>query len=896
MSRPRAETLAAVIAALAAAAGLARAQPGSDFLSPQDSVEVYMQDRELVEPLAAMLRQRLAEATGNQRREIADRLGKIYVMMLDAGPSVQRRQEIEELCRNLLTAVPDAETFELRVNLARASYLPAAETAEKVQLRLATTEERLEAERVLRNVAPTLREVATSVSQRVESLERKSRAEPEDDRVREALVEARRVRSLAHYYAGWSEYYLSLLTADAAMAMRASEDFGVLLGTTTRRPAAVDKAPKSLFRYEHVARAAIGAALSASLRGNDIEAMRWIDAVEVAESVPPAVGEQLFSTKLTVLAAARRWADIDLLTRRRKIDTPEHGGGALTARDARLLAVLAMEAGQDSKTPERSSQVIADLAKLAVSELVSMGELGQVVDLVNRYGSAPIGGNGFAVQYVQGVQAYENARRQHRETSQDPESPTELSSLANRYREASNLLGLASAAPDAAAFSVERERAQINQGLALFYAGDLEQAAEVFRRIAATTTDDGRRLDAAWYAIVAIDRAIERGRPSLAPERDRLAMNFIRQHPDHERSVRLLLRRGTRSTVNDEEAAAVLLAVMPDSPVFDLARLEAAGLLYKLWLSTPPEDRQAAGLRLLTVAEDSMAAQLRRLSGDVKTRENAAAGISRLARQIAHVALTMPDPDPTRALAALDRLDQAATVHEVDLKAVDEELLYRRLQAALLLSDRSRAEELITRLRAAGGVYAAGAERLVYRQLAEAWKADPANLEAAADLVTSGTILADSLFKDAATVPLSYAVAGETADAAIAIWQGRSDISMRDVALRLDRRTWDAGVRSLPLCRRLAMTSESAGQTTLAVECWAQLSAALEEGSVEWFEARYEAIRLLRATDQAAATQAMKQLLTLYPELGPEPWRGRLRTLAGELSVDSAAPQPGGGR
>ncbi|GMV26280.1 MAG: hypothetical protein AMXMBFR58_23110 [Phycisphaerae bacterium] len=897
MSRPRAETLAAAVAALAAVAGIARAQPGADFLSPQDSVEVYMQDRELVEPLAAMLRQRLAEATGNQRREIADRLGRIYVVMLDAGPTPQRRQEIEELCRNLLTAVPDAETFELRVNLARASYLPAAETAEKVQLRLATTEERLEAERVLRNVAPTLREVATSVNQRVDSLERKSRADPEDDRLREALVEARRVRSLAHYYAGWSEYYLSLLTGDAAMAMRASEDFGVLLGTTTRRPAAVDKAPKSLFRYEHVARAAIGAALSASLRGNDIEAMRWIDAVEVAEAVPKAVNDQLFSTKLTILAAARRWADIDLLTRRRRIDPPEAGGGPLSARDARLLAVLAMEAGQDSKTPERSSQVIADLARLAVSELVSMGELGQVVDLVNRYGSAPIGGNGFAVQYVQGVQAYDNARRQHRESSQDAESPTELSSLANRYREASKLLGLAATAPDAAAFSVERERAQINQGLALYYAGDLEQAAEVFRRLAATTADDARRLDAAWYAIVALDRAIDRGRPSLAPERDRLAMNFIRQYPDHERSVRLLLRRGTRSTVNDEEAAAVLLAVMPDSPVFDLARLEAAGLLYKLWLSTPPEDRQAAGLRLLTVAEDSMAAQLRRLSSsDSKTREKAAVGISRLARQIAHVALTMPEPDPTRALASLDRLDQAAAVHDLDLKPVNDELLYRRLQAALLLADRSRAEELIARLRAAGGVYAAGAERLVYRQLADEWKADPANLDAAAALVTSGTILADSLFKDPATVPLSYAVAGETAEAALAIWQGRSEAAMRDLALRLDRRTWDAGVRSIPLCRRLARTSESAGQTALAVECWAQLSAAIEEGSVEWFEARHEAIRLLRATNQAAAMQAMKQLVTLYPELGPEPWRTRLRSMAGELGVDSSSPQAGGGR
>lgn len=868
-----------------------------------------MTGRGLTEPLAALLRQRLSESTGEQRRSIAERLGRIYVAPLDDAPSTERRREVETMCRDLLAAVPDADSFELRVNLARATYIPAAEITEKVQLRLASTEEKLEAERILRGVAPTLREVAAAVGVRVETLERKTKSEPEDDRLRDSLQDARRVRSLAHYYAGWSEYYLAMLTADATMAARAAEDLGRLLGAPAHRAAAVDKAPKSMFKYEHVARAAIGSALCASLKGNDIEAMRWMDAMDEADGVPRSVTEHLFSTKLTILSAAKRWADVDLMVRRKKLEPAEIGGGEMSVRDARLLAVLALEATKDQATPPRSATVIAELAKVAVSELVSRGELGQVVDLVTRYGAAPIGGNGFAVRYVQGVQAYDEARKLHRQGAEDPELPSAAAAVCNRYREAAAALGQAADAADAAAFPKEREKAQLNQGLALYYAGDLEQASEAFRRIAAMSSDESRKQDAAWYAVVSLDKAIDRGRPSLTPERDRLAMMFIREYPRTDRAIRLLLRRGNRSTIADEEAAGVLLAVMPDSPVYEMARLEASGLLYRLWLSTGPLDKQAAGVRLLTIAEESFAAQVRRLTSqdpgalDPKAHDATRASISRLARQIAHVALAIPSPEPIRAINALDQFEQLAPTYGLDLNAVREELLYRRLQAAILLEDRSRTTELIALLRQAGGIYASAGERLVYRELAEAWKADRGNLQAAAELVQSGSTLADALLKDGATVTMSHAVAGEAAEAAVAIWHATHDEKLRDTAIRLDRRTWDAGIRSAALCKRLAITAESAGDMPLAGQCWAQLSSALTEGTADWFEARHEAIRVLAMTDRDSAVAAMKQLITLYPDLGPPPWSQRLTTLAGDLGVSAlrpsespaAVPSPNGG-
>ncbi|MBL8964891.1 MAG: hypothetical protein KF787_09065 [Phycisphaeraceae bacterium] len=900
MFQPRARTSRRATPAMAALAWAlvtpgAPGQTGPDSLTPSEAVESYMSDRGLDEPLSAFLRSRLAESVGDNRRRIADRLGRIYADRLDTAKDPGQRREIEALCRDLLASVPDADAFDLRINLGRATYVTAAEIAEKVQLRLATTQERLEAERILRHVVPTFREVAQSASQRADTLERRAKAVPDDDQIREAVADARRVRSLAHYYAGWSGYYLAALTGDTALAMRAAEDFGVLLGAPSRRPAAVDKAPRSMFRYEHVARAAVGAALSASIRGNDIEAMRWMDALDAADSVPPNVTSHLFATKLTILSAAGRWADADLLVRRRKLDPPAIGGGPLSTREARLLAVLSLEATREGTLPERSTAVVAALATAAVSDLVSAGELGQVADLVARFGTAPLGGDGFAVRYILGIQAYDEARLAHRQAGEDPEIPTSRPDIAGVYRRAAESFDHADRAPDAPSFARERERASLNRGLSLFYAGDLEPASEVFRSLAATAADTARRQDAAWYAIVSLDKAIERHRPSLIPERDRLAMHFVRDYPRSERSVRLLLRRAHSAGIGDEQAAEVLLAVMPDSTVYPLARREAAAILYRLWLASAPSDRQAAGVRFLNVAEECIASLVRQLSDPRRPRDDAAtANVSRLVRQVAHAALTMPQPDPLRAAASLDRLDLFAATHGADLRPVEAEILYRRLQIAILTTDRSATTGLMNRLRSLGGVHAKAGERLLYRVLAEAWRADTSDLTAAQELVQSGTTLSDALVADPSSATLGHVVADQTAQAAMTLWMARADRAMLDLVIRLDRRTWDAGHRTAALCRRLAQASESAGDLPTAAACWNHLSAGLEEGTGDWFEARHEAIRLTAIFDRPAAITSMRQLLVLHPDLGVAPWNRKLSSLAQGLGVSPSNGGEGG--
>ena len=84
-----------------------------------------------------------------------------------------------------------------------------------------------------------------------------------------------------------------------------------------------------------------------------------------------------------------------------------------------------------------------------------------------------------------------------------------------------------------------------------------------------------------------------------------------------------------------------------------------------------------------------------------------------------------------------------------------------------------------------------------------------------------------------------------------------------------------------------------------ALSCWQYLFAALPEGESDWYEARFESLRLLWRADQAAALAAMKQFRTLYPKAAPEPWNDKLVDLEKEMrSIAPAVPTPapkGGG-
>lgn len=894
---------AAVVVLVAGLAGLTHAQgnppppdlpppPPSQPVEVEDRLAAYLSERNLDELLATHLRQRLAEPSlsDRARRDTADALGKLYAKQLVAAPSPQARQALEDRARELLKAVPEADSFELRINLLKTTYLKAEEIAERSRLRSATEDERAEAQRILSTSSPVLRDIATKIHRRVELLEKREQNAKESDvtDLRRDLAEARRLRSLARYYAAWTDYYLALLTKQQNVAQSALEHFGWLMNAADGKAATVDRLPRGLLKYEHIARAAVGCALANSLLGRDGEAVRWLEALEGAEALNPAVESQLFSRRCIILAAAGRWNEIAFAVNKRRANS-DGTTRPLTAWEARLLAVLALEAGP-KLSDTSNAQSVKDLGQLAIADLISAGELQQVLELVRTFGTDLVGREGFIAQYVRGVRAYEAARETHKKSA-TPDDPTADPALALQYDQAATLLLQALESSDLSGFKSLVPRVRLLAGLSLYYAGKMEPAATRFQAAAEVAESQDARRDALWYAVLALDRAVDQGARSLTAERDRVGTLYVTQFPTSENAARLLMRHA--ELISDAKAAEILLALPADSPLYATARRQASRMLYDAYRkATPGTARDFASGRFITVADEVMRAEARRSADSTgPAAADAANACVLLARQIADAALSTAVPDTSRAQSALDAIARVAVTGGVDLKPFEAELAFRRLQLAQLKGDQTTADELLKQLSTQSGPFARAALRQAFKRAADDWRRTSAPADARR-VVNVGRTVLDQLDNDpAARADGTFAAVRDTvADAAAALWTAEHDRAMLELALRLDKEAFAANVRTLAMLRRLATTSEQAQDSPTALECWRLILISTPAGDAAAFEARYQSLRLLALSDPGKAREALTQHKVLHPDFGPEPWGSKLREL--DRTLPPAKPAP----
>jgi len=886
------------------------AQPAANpALPPSDAdeaIEAYLADHQLLHVLAAHLRQRLTEGAQEDRVRAAEALGRLYVKMLSDVRDAAERQQIEARSQELLKAVPEAESYELRINLAKATYVQVEEMVERERLKLSGAGERAEAERILRSVTPVFEEIAARLHRRVEQLEKRETIAKQEDveGLRVELGELRRLRSLARYYAGWSSYYTALLTGQPRLAHKALEDFGYILNAVPGRPASIERLPRELLRYEHVARAAVGCALATSMLSNHVEAQRWLDAVQSAEEIPQAVADQMFPRRLVVGAAGQSWADVELAVRRRRQPDPGDPVKPLSVAEARLLAILALDALRNPELRPGLKAVAERAGQIALGDLVGAGEIGHVLDLVRIYGTAPIGDQGFIVAYVRGLQAFEKAREAHRK-GPAPEEPTADPALQNLYHEAADLLAAAAASPDAGTFKGERGRALLREGLSLFYAGDLASAAERFEQAGKDSADATLRRDALWYAIVALDRAVEAGQRSRVDVRDRLATLYLQDFPGTENAAKLLLRQTRADTLSDAKAIEILLAVPADAALYEASRRQAARLLYGAFKRAPSTERDFAALRFADVGEQVLRMEQARAmsSRDQSGKENAEAAVLRV-RQLADALLACSAPDVPRVESALQSLAAVEAFHGLDLSSLQPEMEYRRLQIAIARGDEAAVRSHADRLRDIGGSFSSNADRLLYRRAVTRWKQAPSDVTLAKDVVAFGQRVLDDVEAASAArdEPAIAALRDAVADAASAVFESTNEPHLRELAIRLDRRQIEAGQRTASSLRRLAVLLESAGDSAGSLAMWSELLVGRQPGSDAWLEARYHSLRLMTALSPTEAGAAMQQFKALYPDLGPESWRSRFAELElriREMVPAPAAPPPpgnGGGR
>jgi len=883
-------------------------------VGPDDALEAYLMRLGLSKLLAEHLELRLASVPRERRAPIADRLAKLYVTLLEASTDTQERGRWEAKADALLKEVPEAEGFELRISLSRALYVRAEDICERSRLRLASSEEAAEAQRVLRQLEPQLREIAAKVHRRVDALERIEKQGDATDEVNRQLTDARRVRSLAFYYSGWCSYYLAFMTRTEPPAIEAMKSFGWLLNSPSGRLATLDRIPRGLLRYEHVARAAMGCALAAAARNNDVEAMSWLEAVEESDELPDAVKSQLLLRKIGILGPAKRWADLERIIRIAR-NSDRSGAGLnvrpLTTNEARLLAVVTLEA--DRRVAASSIEL---LAKLALGDLIGRGEVAHVLDLVDKFGTAPIGEAGFIVHYVRAVKAYDQAREAHKLSGGDLEEPATADNVLNLYRAASGLLTATLSQPDADQFKPERVRAAMFAARAAFYAGDFVPAADGFQRAWEIATAINRASteaeDALWLAVVSLDRAAGRPAPSADVVRRRTEAGavFLQTYPDSPRAARLLLMRAASGDVSDDEAMRVLEGVPKDSPLYDASRRQIARILYNRFRAASGPERDFAAMKFITVGEELLAMD-RRAATQISGKDTDAANRAILrARQLLDALLGVSSPDADRAQSTLELIRTLASITGVSVDEHEAELTYRELQIALARGQEDpaiAAAKKLSDMPAAQREFAPAADRLLYRRAATQFrdaKTEQVRSETAKTVVLYGARLIDRMSGDStsSTSTALIGVQSVVADASFVIWRdsggteaGGGDEAMRALSLRMDRLILKASPNTAESLRRLAVTAEASGDHRSSLESWSVLLSAALSGSDSWFEARYHALRLIARLEPARARELLDQHRALFPSFGPAPWGEKILELDRGVTADAPA-QPQGAR
>lgn len=866
MSLRTSALMAAMLAPASCAWAEAPAQPGV--------VGEYLRERGLEDLYAEFLLDDLSRQSGADRARSAQVLAEIYVRLMDESSDADDRQRWADQARTLLRVVPEADSPSLQINLAKSIYLRAEEVSERHGLRLASEREVAEAERSLRDILPVFLSIAQDANRESERLDAelgRSLSREDEDKVTAALTEARRRRSLAFYFAGWSSYYMAVLTGDASRAEQGLRQFGWLLGASDGAPATLDRLQPGLLRFEHVARSAVGAGLCSAVTGRILEANGWLDAVGRSTDVDPAVAAQLPARRAVIFAHGQMWPDLDTLARRGLAPA----SGETDPMFARLIAVLALDE-LTRNASGRHAELLRRLSSEAFATLVAAGQIQQLVDLVKRYGPDLLGSDGFVPLYVRGLVELEEARSAAGDEEGVPTDPV----IQRRFIQAAATLTEAAAAAGDGEYRLERARALYEAGSALYLGGRPDDAASLLERVW-TLTDDGElRERSLWLAVVSLDQAVEGGRDDLRERRDRAATLFFSSYPTSEQAAVLAMRPSTARLLSEGEAIEILLGTPSDAPAHADARRRAAALLYRAYRAAEPIDRGPIAERFMAVCEEVIAEDSRRLRELGSTEAKAMAeSVVVAARRLADAALGVIPPRIDRARNALDAVDRTAAFAGLDLGDARAEIAFRRLQIASAEGNSAEADRILEDLTGLGGVHATAARRLLYRDAAHAWIDNPVDAAAARRVVSHGLDVARELGSVPESQGALIGVLETISRAADSVWQAEADRDMLRAALDARTEMLDLGAGDAATLRAHAHNLAAASETQEAVAVWRRLLQSIEPGSNGWFEARYESIRLLAEIDRPAAGLAAEQFRALHPDLGPPEWRPRFRSL-----------------
>lgn len=868
-----------------------------------EAVEAYLTKQGLDAILVLHLEERLEHTDGSARADLASRLAEVYARVLARETDDARRDLLQERSAALLRDVPDAQSLALRLSLAQTAYARAESLAERWRIGRATQAEADSAKRIFTDLQPQLASIAENANSRIVLYERDEERSGGSEFITRALSEARRHRSMANFLAGWCGAYVAELDPSVASGAAATglRHFGVLLDARPGAAPTVSRVKRGQLRFEHIARAAIGAALCESIRGNHVEALDWLDRLGETNGLPDSVGDQLLARRLIVLSRADRWGQIAALVHRRTTSSvQDREPEGLTLTESRLLAVLALEGARESSRTD----LPRSMAQIALASIAVEGQIGQLVDLIDPYLALVRDDQGagvFLASYLRGIREYERARAEHTDSGAELDQPASSSSLRQSYEDAARFLSRAIDAEDADRFHRALPGAMLLEALAQYYAAsgasDLERAADGLTRAAqALGHQDAQRAGGAFrLAVMALELASRRDAsraPALAQKRRAVVEQFLERHRDHPAAAAFLYQRATEGSRSVRDAVADLLSIPSTSDLASPAYHEAARLLYREFTDATSSRRERTALEFLGVAERLLArdrAQI--LAGDVTHHERAALN----ARRILDVELSLSTPNVPRLSLAFDLLETLRNRELLADPAAHAELRYRAVQLALLRGRFEEAERAASALAQSDPNLASNADRLLFNAASARWRQLRAEGDTdggrAALLETSRRALGygarvldglDDTERDLGHVP-TFALMTTIAEIGAYLWFTNQEQAAANMAIRLLDQLREAYPFNTSVLETAAALHQSLGRTEDALECYRGLLAGYDAGSDPWFDAKVQLLEILTDSDASRAREILEQHEVLYPDLGPEPFRSRLERIKRRL-------------
>ena len=836
--------------------------------SPEDDqVANYLRSHQMMSLLESQLESRIEDAKDlDEREQLTNQLSQLY---LDQIRKYDRNNALREVslnrARRFIMQMGSSTLYELRIELLVDEY---TELEPKVELKKLLLLDDLDLNSVIEKLdelANAFDVICNKLDPAVAQLERlvSRSTRSSNPELFDSLADLRRYRSLAHYYHGWAGYSLAVLKAQHVPS-DILISFGWLTGSEGGMPQ-ISLLNESTLEFEHVARAAIGIALSYAQSEDTLSARSWTKRVvesEFTQSDSKLAAEDRY---LQILAMDRDWTQVNILVS--SIQISRGSSAPMRVADARFLAIQSLQALQSSRVGQGGEVQATKTAKDAITQLVEQGEIGHVLDLYRRFKKLPLIEDSFITRYAKALVELSNA---------------ESSSKAGMYASIASQFAIALESPGASQFPKEQADCRLKLAYVEIRADRPAEAIKSCDLLINSSSDPVVIEEARWMRIAAYE-SISLGSnntKSNTTQLDNAVREYIVAYPSTSRSAKLLLRHAMQGTVDSQTAIDTLAFILDEDPIVIPARRTLVQLRYQQ-------------LRAIGYTDEALQEQILEMILWIDEHHQVVAG----------------DIDDARAQLAIIRIGIELSIRSIPPKlddakyliqqgdklvAIDPsfnsyrpELVFRTIQVSLLdKSNTHRIKDSIAMLDELASLdpkMLDSARVLIVNALIQEWE-QTQSLQLATQLIQQGSrVLA--LQTPPHPEPLGKQVSAITelvAAAAEYLWIHRDDADARDLAMRLSKLVHLRGQPSLDGLLRTTRVANATNDLETELESWLRLLAAYPSKDDRRYQARFESLRVMKDIDFPRAFAAYDQYRLLHPDLGPAPWNEWIAALFGD--------------